>query len=103
MGNGEGNMQVDEFETYRASFDRLLRLANEQLDDIGRNRIYHAVKLRRDDWLAQGRDTPAENLGRSLVELLADAEANAEVTADQVAELEQLVYARLPQFDDPRR
>jgi hypothetical protein len=92
-------MGVSEFDAFRDQLLRLLDLADERdLTDVARDRLHQAIKLRHGDWLGQVVGTPAEDLGRRLVAQL--AEADNELPPAQVEELEALVLARLPQFDE---
>jgi hypothetical protein len=87
---------VDAYESYRLQIDRLLDLAYEQLDERERDRLRVAIDLRHGDWLAIVRNTSTHNLGERLVGQL--AEADDELTPEQVRWLEVLVHERLPSF-----
>lgn len=92
-------MGVSEFDAFRDQLLRLLDLADERnLSAVERDRLHQAIALRQGDWFSQVEATPVEDLGRSLVGQL--AEADAELTPDQVEELRALALARLPQFDE---
>jgi len=85
---------VDKYESYRAGIERLLDLAHEQLDERERDRLRVAIDLRHGDWLAIVRDTSTHNLGERIVGQL--AEADDELTPEQVRWLEVLIHERLP-------
>jgi hypothetical protein len=85
---------VDEYESYRLQIERLLDLADEQLDERERDRLRVAIDLRHGDWLAIVRDTSTHNLAERLIGQL--AEADDELTPEQVRWLEVLVQERLP-------
>jgi hypothetical protein len=92
-------MGVSEFDTFRDEILRLLDLADERnLSAVERDRLHQAIARRHGDWFSQVEDTSVEDLGRSLVGQL--AEADAELTPDEVEELRALALARLPQFDE---
>jgi hypothetical protein len=92
-------MGVSEFDTFRDQLLRLLDLADERnLTAVERDRLHQAITLRHANWLGQVVGTSVEDLGRRLVGQL--AEADAELTPDQVEELRALALARLPQFDE---
>ena len=90
----EAPMTDYEFARYRAGIDRLVDLAHEQLDEGQRRRLRMAVELRHGNWETIARDTAVENLDVRFVWQL--AEADRELGAEQVSQLEALVYERLP-------
>ncbi|MGZ4415743.1 MAG: hypothetical protein ACXVRZ_15425, partial [Gaiellaceae bacterium] len=94
-------MGVSEFDAFQSQLLRLLDLVHERNPTaIERNRLRQAITLRHGDWLGQVRGTPIEGLGRSLVGQL--AKADAELTREQVTELDALALGRLPQVNEQR-
>lgn len=85
-----------ETEHFRAQTERLLDLADEQLDLQERDRLRLAIVERRGDWFALVGGMPAQELAERFTALLADADR--ELPPDQVGELEALIRGRLPKY-----
>ena len=84
---------MDAFETYRAVVEDVLRTVDDR-QAKQRDQLRTAVELRRGDFLNILRGSALRDLGYRLIRQL--AEADKQLPSEQVAELEALIYERLP-------
>ena len=86
---------MDAFETYRAGVDDVLRtVVKRQAQQLDQLRT--AVELRHGDWTGILKNAVLPDLGKRLIQQLAEADKDKQVTPEQVAQLEALIYERLP-------
>ena len=85
------------YDGHRAVIEQVLRQARERLTPSQCDRIRHAVGERHREGKAMLVGAYAEDLGGRLIALLKDADE--ELSAEQVAELESLVERALPTDD----
>ena len=87
---------MTELEHFRAQTERLLDLAADQLVLQERDRLRVAIDQRHSDWFALVGGTSVQGLAERFTALLADADRD--LSPDQVRELEALIKKRLPKY-----
>lgn len=97
MGNEMGNAtREDEFETYRASIESILRATRDELPLWDLDRVRIAVRQRHgDEESVVHRNTRAWEYADRLIQTLTAAEAE-EFLPERIRELEELIDERLP-------
>jgi len=87
---------VNEYDHFRAVIENVLALT-ANLTDAQCDRIRHAVKTRHSGGQAMLTGTAAAETGGRLLDLLGDADT--ELAASQVEQLEELIYRTLRRID----
>ena len=97
MGNKVGNAtREDEFETYRASIESILRATRDELPLWDLDRVRIAVRQRHgDEESVVHRNTRAWEYADRLIQTLTAAEAE-EFLPERIRELEELIDEQLP-------